>query len=341
MLTIHVGAGKCGSSAIQEALTARPVFKGEDGRRWTYAAIDGKGVLRSGTAIAEDPRRLVKSALFRQLSKREALPLDALRDGLHALDGPILSNEGQINDLQGGQWLLEALDMPVHVVAYVRPQVDYVNSAWWQWGAWSEMPRQDWIEQRIKRALWGDILRRWQAIPQVRQVTVRLLPREVVSDVFGLFGAEPSSGEAAPRRSNVTLSGTLLRLLQRHPALRATFGKEIDFELSKLLARFGHPGDRAPTPWVIGPDLAQRILSRTAASNRVLLSMLDPDSAARMSGDPRWWEAGAYADRAVEPFDPPAPADSELDALAAILLEAQLRGLRRKRPGRPSREPAQ
>ena len=52
-LILHIGASKCGSSAIQTALTACPCFVDQAGDRIVYASVDVRGELLWGDELAE------------------------------------------------------------------------------------------------------------------------------------------------------------------------------------------------------------------------------------------------------------------------------------------------
>jgi hypothetical protein len=91
---------------------------------------------------------------------------------------------------------------------------------------------------------------------------------------------------------------------------------EIDFVLSKYLKLDGK------APWVIDPALARRIVDAVKEDNLALMRMLDPESAESMRLDSRWWDADAFSDRAVEPWQPMAPNPEELEQLCAGLMAA-------------------
>ncbi len=322
-IILHVGAGKCGSSALQTHLTRNPVLHHRDGTVWRYGAFDRYLNLTAGTGLRKaDFRGYVASPNLNKLEESDPSALLRLANELKALDTVILSNEGLLcmPDLAGQ--FFGALGIPVTVVAYVRPQVDYVNSAWWQWGAWACAERADdrekWLTKRIRQAQFCDYLDRWQAFDVVERIVVRPLPRDVVTDFLDAFGVEKPEGMVT-QRANPSLPGPVLRLLQAFPELRAAHGPEIDFLLPALLP----PEAAAPTPWVIDPALAEAIIDRSRPGNDRLLSRMTPDCADAMRDDPRWWRPEAFADRQPEPFHAPLAPEAALP-LARDLLTALL-----------------
>jgi hypothetical protein len=48
---LHIGASKCGSSALQTMFTEHPVLERRDGTRVAYAAVDGQGSVRHGEKL--------------------------------------------------------------------------------------------------------------------------------------------------------------------------------------------------------------------------------------------------------------------------------------------------
>lgn len=319
-ITLHVGAGKCGSTAIQDALTRRAVIPLAAGGQANYTVIDKDGRVEAGDQVT--PRRngmSRRSADHAVLVGLGAGPFDNLRRALSAVENPVISSESYLSGSEPGRAFLARLGMPVHVVVYVRPQVDYINSAYWQWDAWTGKTPREWIRHRIKRSLWHNKISQWAAMPEVQTVTVRLLPRDVVADFLGVLGASPTNDPIASR-SNQSLPGAVLRFLQRHPDLRERYHEELICVLPKLL----EGRDLGPVPWLVTPEMAQRIVRDTRGDNERLIEMLDPASAEAMRADRRWWDADAYAGRVAEPVVEKRRVDPGLDAFGLGLFEAAM-----------------
>lgn len=322
-IILHVGAGKCGSSALQTLLTRQAALRDSDGTVWRYAVFDDRLALSVAPGLRADPvRGYLSCASLANLRPHGPADLARLARALAAAGPVVLSNEALLCMPDLAREFLTALGLPVTVLAYVRPQVDYVNSAWWQWGAWAcggdAHDRNRWITKRIRQAQYGDFLDRWQAIGVVERIVVRPLPRDIVTDFLDAFGFERPVG-LATHRTNPSLPGPVLRLLQAFPELRAAHGPEIDFLLPALLP----PEAAAPTPWVIDPALAEAIIDRSRPGNDRLLSRMTPDCAGAMREDRRWWSPEAFADRKPEPFHAPLAPETALP-LARDLLTALL-----------------
>ncbi|MDX2275817.1 MAG: hypothetical protein NW206_10240 [Hyphomonadaceae bacterium] len=324
-LILHVGAPKCGSTALQTALAQNPDFGRTLGEKFRYAVIDRQGELCTGVEVRRRATRSLSggapSANARTLSALSAPTRRALAQKLNAAlseTSIVLSQEGWLErpalflELD----LLSQIRAPIDVIAYVRPQPDFLNASWWQWGAWTQPSFERWMEaEKLPLCSWGDLLKAWQAFPNVRRVSPRLMADDVVGDFFALLGC-PSPKAKSVNRS---LPGIALRFLQRNRELRPGRGDvDIHFVLGRALEETG-----GGTPWVLPPAYIRHVLETCAASNRLLRNMLDAESQARMDGDQRWWDPTAYEGKKLESANITA-ADAETAEKLAVSLAKRL-----------------
>ncbi len=333
-ITLHIGASKCGSSALQRFLSHSPTFD-LGSQPLHYVVIDQHGTLLTADAIRQRAARsaagYASSASFEYVTSENLIALvsDACPEG-HIL----LSNEGWLQEAAycRAHSTLAHLEGTLSVLVYVRPQTQFLNSAWWQWGAWARRPTPGkFLQERLPTARWFELISGWRDVPGVDSINVRLLPESIVEDMLGVLGWEGRSGREAvdSGRSNRSLPGDVLRVLQRHaPRLRNhPHASEIDFVLERAFE--AHPGR---TPWIIDPGQMQQMIDYYREDNERLLELLDAEQQDQMRADIRWWE----------PYDPERPIESPLpvpaadpvaDALLADAFAALLESDRERRRG--------
>jgi hypothetical protein len=318
-VVLHIGAAKCGSTALQKALSDCPVFSNHSGRSVAYVAILKDGRVLTGhdiaIEIARKPSGSTSSAVVGRLigfTSSIRAEIDRLRSRYDVL---VLSCEGWLSRHERFRQLdmIQKLGLAGRAIAYIRPQVVWMNSGWWQWGAWEGMTLEDWIAKRMSSTRWSRMIYAWRTLPGVEEVTVRLLPSDVVPDFFALINCDPP---AHAERANTSSSASVLRMCQRHPHLRPLGKPGINYALSRHV--------QGSTPWVISREMAEHIIAETREDNVALKAMLDSESAAAMEADPRWWSADAFADKLVETAGVLAPDAIESDKLAAALAKELL-----------------
>lgn len=334
---LHLGFGKCGSSALQKVLSRTPDFVGKAGLRYSYAAITQTGRCLSGAelsrAAVRSPHGYVTSTNASFIAAFKPWKLRALRHDLDSMLSrsvlPIFSNEAWTRHIQLFRQhdLFDRLGLRPQVVVYVRPQVDWLNSAWWQWGAWSGLAFETWLERNIRGVDWWKLIEPWYGFVGRSNVKVRLLPDDIVLDFFSLLNAAPPKST----RNNTSLPGTVLRILQRHRDLRPhAHASALEFALGDHFA----PGGADKTPWVIDPSHAEKAIRACRPGNERLLAALDESDREKMRLDQRWWDPAAYAHKPVERAGKLPPLAEQTDAVAANAfaviqrLDSEIRALR-------------
>lgn len=325
-LLLHVGMPKCGSSALQTFLSSRNFKKAVEGR-FAYAAIDSTGTLRSGNRLVRHAEAssygYVNSANINRIPELSHWQATRLHANLAWLgsrhEGVILSSEGWGS--RAGEFVDKALFQKkrnrVHVVMYIRPQVEWFNSAWWQWGAWVNAPMQRWVRRNRFRANWYEAYLSWRALSWVDRVDIRLAGYDVVNDFLGLLGCEPVESVKA----NLGMPESVLRIFQRNRELRpGPHDSAIEFAIARQLQL-----DSQPPPWVLPQPMVGELIELFAEDNRRLMNELPLDQRDLMRHDDRWWRADCFNDRLVFSTDPESVGIADLEALTVAALKAVYR----------------
>jgi len=325
-LILHVGAPKCASSSLQIALSQRPEFEARSGReRFRYAAITQHGELIAGDAVRLRATSLIcryaNSVNADEMARFDETRVARLAHELSAMlvdSSIILSCESWIDAARffHGLGLLDRIGSRVQIIAFVRPQADFVNACWWQWAAWADGDFQTWLYFTGfgKTCAWADFLSSWSTVAGVTSVCPRLLSKDIVADFFEELDCDHNSA----RHFNRSLPETALRFLQRHREFRlGMHDSDMDFILERALGDW-----HQPVPWVLPFDFLASFIAQRRPENERLIELLTASDQSAMLADPRWWDSNFYLDRPVVSPDVTEPQATESDAFAAALATA-------------------
>jgi hypothetical protein len=306
-LVLHIGAGKCGSSALQAALSRSPDLTAADGTRYRYrVAAGGAGHydLLGGAALT---RAAAASAYgYAAFPAVPGAAPEAYARALARAHGegraegfvPVLSNEGWIGQAPFMARTLAAMGHPPTLaLAFLRAPVDWLNAAFWQWGVWSQPRFERWYGGARSPYGLAEQLAAWAAIPNL-QLQVFSGRADVVAALAGHLGVAPGGAAAGAgtgmgagmgavnRSSPPALIGFLLRNRQFRPDAHSPGAEFVAGRWCPAPAP-DHP--LARKPWAVrAPDIeALRPLAQ--ATTAALQRLLPPLQRARLfTADPRW-----------------------------------------------------
>lgn len=299
-LVLHIGAPKCGSTALQVALCTTPELRGHDGTEYRYAASWPRRTGRI-TTIGREVTRHARSEVYGYCTWSGLLPeadntatLDALhavlRKGRKGGYVPIVSEESWVEMPQVFARALAEWGYPeVTVVAFVRPVIEWVNAAYWQWGVWysSNTNGDVWMDKHAP--IWcqfGARLEAWAAIPNVK-----LVVRPQKPDVVTAFGAAVGLDLPPAERSNVTLAPALMGFLLRNRQYRKTAN---DGAIGLVVQRWCPPVDAAKRLWIIKPRHLRGLRPCIEENRAAFERLMPPEQYAKMMADPKWSREAPY-----------------------------------------------
>ena len=330
---LHVGAGKCGSSSLQTQLSSKPLLQADNGSAlYEYICIQPNGDVLRGDALERAalraPHDSQVSVGAEQPWGNEVGAIDRLSSQLKAVlaEGrtPIASCKSWLYqpEIFRANDLLTRLGVRAKIVVFVRPQILWLNSAWWQWGVWSSFNLEDWVESIKHSPSWAKLIGEWQSMPGVETVEVHLATGNVVSTFFRLIGVSI----ADVHRRNTSLDGNLLQYLRGRPELRVQLGTGIEFILEKWLA-----AEPNGTPWVLEQDQISRLIEYYRPDTRELLSLVSSEAREDMERDPMWWDPAAYSERKAVSANAAEPSVEALKNISDRAIDAVIRLDRRVR----------
>lgn len=288
-LIIHIGAGKCGSSALQSALSMTPCIQDRNGAQFRYAAWAKRG-RNSGRLVSD--RALTRAAQLSRYgyaSAPSASNPDELLAFLAALSKDhsktdhnfIASHESWVQNL-GILSNALAETKQVEAVAFVRPPIPWLNSAYWQWAHWAGTTFPRWVS---KQGFWnmGPHLEDWSNHFGSR-LTVRPAGHDIVSTFYDILDvdqtAPPSNSFQA---SNTSSPRVLLRVLFRNKHLRSSaHDGSIEFVLARWCDFSG-----LSKPWAVSPVALKRLHLQYEPLVKRFFDTF-PDCAELAKDDPNW-----------------------------------------------------
>lgn len=305
-LILHIGAPKCGSSALQSALSQTPEPVTATGRRLRYTAwrqigrmghvlygADARMMgLRSAYGYANWPNIRagdVDAPIFAGLAR-------ARRAGLRRGFVPVASSEGWIHRAHVfGIHLARWGYPPVEVVAFLRPVVDWTNAAFWQWGVWHVPTLDDWMRQAHMPYRFAQELEGWSRIPNVRLRFARARP-----DAVARFADWQQIALPPAPAHNASSSPALIGVLLRNRRLRPN-GHEAAAEFVVQRWCPAVPGRRL---WAVQARHVHMLRPAAEETLAVLTRLAGPEEIADLHGDARWFQEKPYHPEIVAGVSP-------------------------------------
>ena len=274
-LLIHAGFAKCGSASIRTALFQNfrnlqkdNVFVFDKNLRIARTAAD-----LIGTPIwSLEQARKQSENLTRRLSAEIVPLLKRKRDHLAILSAENLANPGMAD-------LFRALDSQcdVSVIFYLRPQLQWIPSAWKQWGLKTGASLSDFVPQCIDThtpAFRRDI-ESWKSTLPTANIHVRFLLPELLAggnpaqDFFCLLGLSDKDYKLESEARNPSLDVSVLHVLSKNPHL---FSDVHDNRLMLALTRALPKEFRSTNIEMLSPEQEARIEECFRDENRSLLN---------------------------------------------------------------------
>jgi hypothetical protein len=223
-IIIHAGFAKCGSTSIQAALFHN------------FARLQKNGFALFGKElrIANAPADLGVPLWFLERAREKGeLLAQKLTDEIASVRGPngdrvgILSAENLARPEMAP--LFAGLDsrLDVSLVLYLRPQLEWIPSAWKQWGLKKGLSLSDFVSHciQIRRPPFKLSIETWKSVLPAAKVHVRYLIPELLiggnpaQDFFQLVGLPPDKYDIAKEPRNPSLDFSVLHVLSKNPHL--------------------------------------------------------------------------------------------------------------------------
>jgi hypothetical protein len=280
-IIIHAGFAKCGSASIRTALFQNfrrlqkdNVFVLDKDLRMARTAAD-----LIGTPIwSVEQARKHSENLTQRLSAEIAPRLKRKGDHLAILSAENLANPGMADLFAGLNTQFE-----VSVVFYLRPQLQWIPSAWKQWGLKTGTSLSDFVAQCIdsRNPAFRRDIENWKSVLPAANVHVRFLIPELLAggnpaqDFFKLLGLSEEKYKFESEARNPSLDVSVLHALSKNPHL---FADIHDNRLMLALTRALPKEFRSTNFEMLSPEQEARIEEFFRDENRWLLNTYCSDA---------------------------------------------------------------
>ena len=261
-IIIHAGFAKCGSASIRTALfqNFRELQKHDVSVFDKDLRIARTAADLVGTPIwSLEEARKKSGNLAQRLAHEITSVVKRKTDHLAILSAENLATPGMAQLFAG----IES-DFEVWVIFYLRPQLQWIPSAWKQWGLKGGIPLSDFVSQCIDayRPSFKLAIDAWKSALPAARVHVRFLIPELlregnpVQDFFHLIGLPEDKYELQSERRNPSLDVSILHVLSKNPHL---FSGVHDNTLTLALTRALSKKFRSKNIQMLSPEQEARI----------------------------------------------------------------------------------
>lgn len=296
-MILHIGAPKCGSSALQTVLSMTPDLQDRSGNTYRYTALQtslgaldvcyGRALTRSAHLSSYGYATWPNFAPQVTATNVFIAMLQTMKRGQTKGHIPILSCEGWIaHHALFAQSLSEWGYPPVDVVVFLRPVVDWTNAAFWQWGIWSCPEIDRWLARNKMSTNFGRDIAAWAQIPNVRVIVRSMRPNVIAA--FGLLYDLPLPLE---KRSNTASSPALIGFLLRNRKFRIT-GHDASTEF--VVQRWCNPIEHSSKLWALKPKHLHSLRPVVNDTLTTLRKVMPSQEFEMLLSDPGWTSEEPY-----------------------------------------------
>ncbi len=309
-LYFHIGGPKCASSSIQQWLTANNILLQNDKAKAYYIPVRESGELLLGHEIKNRRQdlslyldssqllgaKLVGNGVFfeQQVNK---LCKRAGKDAslIFSSEGFCYSSPVLINRIIE-EFKQYDPELQSYAFFIIRPQVEWLNSGYFQWFAFNDDANLDKIlDEVLDPAVgptWLDFIKSWKENVPLDDFIIRPLSKNIMQEFCQWLDVSLPNQEQDT--NNQSLGDNLIRfIIHNQQALdRKIHTPDIDFLFEQLFAHDTKINGKKPFIW--NKDEIKKIIEHFRPINAEMLQYLDEHTQQTIVNNPKWWDADAY-----------------------------------------------
>ena len=300
-LILHIGHSKCGSTSLQKffGLNFQKKYISRNGESFIYAEIGPNGKILSKLSLDINGYMPMGSELKFDHPELKKI-LGSLEEKFEETDNLILSSEGWSNHNIITPYVKKAFESQsykVKIFMVTRPQIEFLNSGWWQWGVWEYKLVENWVKSHTDNVNFFSRLSQWSIISNVEQINVCDISQDIFKSFLKSYSIEVEE-ISMPESSNIGTNIDLLRHIYNRKDFygRTVHDPRIEFKLNEVLNL-----KRVDMPFVIDFDLSKKVLIKNQASNKSLIEMMKwPDKNLEQENIEKYLNVNYYESHNVE-----------------------------------------
>ena len=311
---IHIGVDKCGSSSLQNFFSQNIDLKNFSNRSLKYYCLTSNGLLKSSEIkkISKNlPNGYISSLGLLKLKEFSCSQFDAFRsENSKNKNDLIYSCEGWYRGLRDKDLFLKlcnslegSINRELNFLAFIRSPVLWINSAWWQWGAWQNNNNDEfekWLENSILNVRWYRYFSKFKSDNKKHKLIIKPLRDNIISDVLNILDIK--NIVKSNQNLNKSLPIEVLKFYLSNPQIKANIHQnKYDHLLLNIMKKINIKFKKSP--WILNKDNIRLILSNTEDSNKKILELLNEKDRKYILNDPTWWDLEYYKNhKTYSPF---------------------------------------
>ena len=305
---IHIGVDKCGSSSLQRFLSTNGLFLNNQNKYFEYRCFSKKGILspeKIKLLSSKNKKGYESSMSFIKILDFEETKLNGMIDknkiqNVDKLD-QIFSCEDWYRGLKKekfisilSKFLVDNNEDKLIFIAFLKSPVLWINSAWWEWGAWQSNKNkyyfEDWLEKMIINVNWYRHFKLFNLLNKNHQLILKPIKKDIIIDFSKILNLKEDL--RLIERINTGLPIEILKFYLKYPKLSSILKKTL-FKKKNFVGN---------VPWILSQSNIRTILYNTYESNKKLLNLMEEEDKNFLINDRSWWDIDFYKNKIT--FDP-------------------------------------